>query len=51
MVRGCLAEKVTLEVGRDQWVPVLRALERPRLWLRWEPKWTAMLCRGKDQGR
>lgn len=31
VVRGCLVEKVTLVMGRDQRVLVLRALERPSL--------------------
>lgn len=37
VVRGCLAEEVTLEVGRDQLVPVLKAPKRPSPWLMCEP--------------
>lgn len=51
VVRGCLAEKVTLEGGRDQLVPVLKALERPSLWLRWELGWIVVLCKDEDKGR
>lgn len=44
VVTGCLAEEVTLEVDRDQLMPVLRAPERPGLWLSWEPEWRWVLC-------
>lgn len=50
VVRGRLAEMI-LEMGRNQWVSVLRAPERSSMWLRWKLGGTGVLCRGEDKGR